>query len=163
MISSTLTLFFCHISLQLQMCNSILNIPASSICALHFSATPVHLHSNVKVKPKYTGRCRHLDQMYEKWFVRNLSPTWSDRFENVKIVSETFSFVFFGGRGVMANVGHKINQSFTFYFLKNINFNIKMSSKYFLNMNEVDSCHLPAENKQHLSIRLIFKRNAQSE
>lgn len=57
----------------------------------------------------------------------------------------------------------KDHQSFTFYFLKNINFNIKMSSKDFLNMNEVDSCHLTAENKQHLSVTLIFKRNAQSE
>lgn len=62
----------------------------------------------------------------------------------------------------MVNVGHKRNQTFKFYFLKNINFNMKAQSKYSLNMNEVDSCHLTAENKQHLSITFVFKRN-QSE
>lgn len=39
---------------------------------------------------------------------------------------------------------------------------MKAQSKYSLNMNEVDSCHLTAENKQHLSITFVFKRN-QSE
>lgn len=61
------------------------------------------------------------------------------------------------------NVGHKINQSFKFYFLKNIHFNMKVQSNYFFNMNEVDPCHLTAENKQHLSITFVFKRNVQSE
>lgn len=63
----------------------------------------------------------------------------------------------------MANVRHKTNQGFKFYFLKNIHFNIKVQSKYSRNMNEVDLCHLTAENKQHLSITFVFKRNAQSE
>lgn len=35
---------------------------------------------------------------------------------------------------------------------------MKTQSKYSLNMNEADSRHLTAENKQHLSITLVFKR-----
>lgn len=40
---------------------------------------------------------------------------------------------------------------------------MKMQSKYSLNMNEVVSCHRTSENKQHLRITFVFKRNAQSE
>lgn len=40
---------------------------------------------------------------------------------------------------------------------------MKVQSNYFFNMNEVDPCHLTAENKQHLSITFVFKRNVQSE
>lgn len=32
---------------------------------------------------------------------------------------------------------------------------MKVQSKYALNMNEVDLCHLTAENKQHLSITFV--------
>lgn len=58
----------------------------------------------------------------------------------------------------MVTVGHKRNQSFMIFPLKNIYFDMKAVSKYSLNMNEVDSCHFTAvaENKEHLSITFVF-------